>query len=205
MKLDPFYPILDSVDWIKRLVPIGIRLVQLRIKNVASTATLRDHIAEAKAICAYYQCQLIVNDYWHLAIEEGCDFIHLGQEDLATADIANIRKAGLRFGISTHDEAELHIALATKPNYIAFGPIYPTTLKAMKWAPQGLERISLWRKKIEMLPLVVIGGLNIERLANVFAHHCNSVAVVTDILMNKNPEARIRAWIEATNKWRKLL
>ncbi|RCL03154.1 MAG: thiamine-phosphate pyrophosphorylase [Candidatus Tokpelaia sp. JSC189] len=201
MKLDPFYPILDSTDWIKRLIPLGIRLVQLRIKD-KTPAVLRDHIREAKAICAHYQCQLIINDYWQLAIEERCDFIHLGQEDLATADIADIRKAGLKFGISTHDEVELNLALAAKPDYVAIGPIYPTILKKMKWAPQGLERISLWRKKIDTLPLVAIGGLNIERLASVFSHQCDSVAVVTDIVMNKKPEARIRAWVEATKQWR---
>jgi len=201
MKLDPFYPIFDSADWIKRLVPLGIRLVQLRMKD-KTPAIVRDHIREAKAICAHYQCQLIINDHWQLAIEEAGDCIHLGQEDLAAADIADIRKAGLKLGISTHDEAELDLALAVRPDYIALGPIYPTILKKMKWAPQGLECISLWKQKIGKLPLVAIGGLNIERLAGVFAHHGDSAAVVTDIVMNENPEARVSAWIKATQPWR---
>jgi len=201
MKLDPFYPIFDSADWIRRLVPLGIRLVQLRMKN-QPVATLRQHIREAKTICEQYHCQLIINDYWQLALEEGCGFIHLGQEDLAAADLAAIHKAGLQLGISTHDEAELEQALAAHPDYIALGPVYPTILKKMNWAPQGLARISLWKQKIGSLPLVAIGGLNIERLNGVFAHHGDSAAVVTDIILHKSPEARVKQWIEATQPWR---
>lgn len=201
MRLDPFYPIFDSADWIKRLVPLGIRLVQLRMKNKAP-AIVRRNIREAKAVCARYQCRLVINDDWQLAIEEACSFVHLGQEDLAAADLAALRQAGLKLGVSTHDEAELERALAVRPDYIALGPIYPTTVKKMPWAPQGLARISLWKQKAGTLPLVAIGGLNVERLAGVFSHHCDSAAVITDIVMNENPEKRVRQWIEETQKWR---
>ncbi len=109
MKLDPFYLIVDSADWIVRLVPEGVKLVQLLVKY-RSEADLRQEIRSARAICAEYRCQLIVNDYWQLAIEEGCDFVHLGQEDLETADLAAIRAAGVKLGFSTHDEAELQTA-----------------------------------------------------------------------------------------------
>lgn len=201
MKLDPFYLIVDSADWIERLVPIGVKLVQLRIKDQPQEV-LRAHIRRAKAVCAEHDCQLIVNDYWQTAIEEGCDFVHLGQEDLAEADVAAIRAAGLKLGLSTHDEAELETALAAKPDYVALGPIYPTILKQMKWDPQGLERIRVWRDKVAPLPLVAIGGLRPERLDGVFSQGADSAAVVTDITLNADPEARTREWIAKTAAWR---
>jgi thiamine-phosphate pyrophosphorylase len=201
MKLDPFYLIVDSADWIERLVPLGVKLVQLRMKDQPE-AEIRAHIRRAKAVCAAQSCQLIVNDYWRLAIEEDCDFIHLGQEDLADADLSAIRAAGLKLGLSTHDGAELSTALAAKPDYIALGPVYPTILKKMKWAPQGLDRIANWKEKVKPLPLVAIGGLNPERLDGVFEQGADSAAVVTDITLNPDPEARTREWIKRTAKWR---
>ncbi len=126
--LDPFYPIFDSADWLERMVPLGIRLVQLRVKDKAD-AQLRAEIRAARDICAAHDCQLIVNDYWKLALDEGCDFIHLGQEDLDGADLDAIRAGGLKLGVSSHDEAELDRALSVRPDYIALGPIYPTILK----------------------------------------------------------------------------
>jgi thiamine-phosphate pyrophosphorylase len=201
MKLDPFYLIVDSAAWIERLAPLGARLVQLRIKDL-DQAGLRAEIRKAKALCARHHCQLIVNDHWQLAIEEGCDFIHLGQEDLQAADVPRIRAAGLRLGLSTHDDAELETALAARPDYIALGPIYPTILKKMKWAPQGLERIGEWKCRVSPVPLVAIGGLNPDRLEGVFAAGADSAAVVTDITLNADPEARTREWIEKTGRWR---
>lgn len=200
MRLDPFYLIVDSADWIERLVPLGVRLVQLRIKDRPNV--LRGEIRRAKAVCAGHDCQLIVNDYWQLAIEEGCDFVHLGQEDLEDADLDAIRGAGLRLGLSTHDDAELATALAARPDYVALGPVYPTILKQMKWAPQGLERIAGWKRRVGPLPLVAIGGLNVDRLQGVFDAGADSAAVVTDITLNADPEARTREWIERTQQWR---
>ena len=201
MKLDPFYLIVDSAAWIERLVPLGAKLVQLRIKELDEPA-LRREIRAAKAICARHGCQLVVNDYWQLAIEEGCDFVHLGQEDLAEADLKAIRRAGLKLGLSTHDDAELATALDARPDYVALGPVYPTILKQMKWAPQGLERIAAWKARIGQLPLVAIGGLNVERLEGVFANGADSAAVVTDITRNADPEGRAREWLAATATWR---
>lgn len=197
MKLDRFYPIFDSADWLERLVPLGIKLVQLRIKD-ASPAEIRNHIWRAKLVCAAYNCTLIVNDYWQIAIDEGCDYIHLGQEDLDDADIAAIRAAGMRLGISTHDKAELARALELEPDYIALGPIYPTILKKMKWHEQGIEKLTTWRERIGATPLIAIGGMNIERAAGAFAAGADVVAAVTDITLHVNPEDRIRAWLAAT-------
>ena len=201
MKLDPFYLIVDSSDWIERLVPLGVKLVQLRIKD-ASDEVLRREIAASKSTCEKHGCQLVVNDYWQLAIELDCDFVHLGQEDLADADVAAIRKAGLKLGVSTHDGEELEIALSVEPDYVALGPVYPTILKEMKWAPQGVEKVGRWKQQIGELPLVAIGGLNPERLPGVFENGADIAAVVTDITRNADPEARTREWIMATDPWR---
>lgn len=201
MKLDPFYLIVDSADWIERLIPIGVKLVQLRMKDV-SEDILREHIKRSKAICEKFGCQLIINDYWQIAIEEKCDFIHLGQEDLADADLASIRKAGLKMGVSTHDSAELDKALAVKPDYVALGPVYETILKKMKWQPQGVEKVTRWKSLVGDLPLVAIGGLTPDRAQGVLQAGADSAAVVTDIKLNENPENRVNEWIKATAKWR---
>jgi thiamine-phosphate pyrophosphorylase len=200
--LDPFYLIVDSAAWIERLLPHGVRLVQLRIKDVSSEVR-RAEIAKSKLLCAAHSAQLIVNDYWRDAIDLGCDYIHLGQGDLDTADLPAIRKAGLRLGVSTHDESELARALETKPDYVALGPIYPTILKQMPFAPQGLERLGEWRKKIGPCPLVGIGGISLERAKGVLEAGADSAAVVTDITLNANPEERSRAWVETTRPFAK--
>lgn len=201
MKLDPFYLIVDSASWISRLVPLGVKLVQLRIKD-ADGDLLRSQIARSKAICAEYGCQLIVNDHWKLAIETGCDFVHLGQEDLAVADINAIRNAGLRLGVSTHDGAELDTALTVEPDYIALGPVFSTTTKELKWASQGLEKISGWKQQIGGLPLVAIGGISLERLPGIFENGADSAAVISDITNSQDPETRVGDWISATASWR---
>jgi thiamine-phosphate pyrophosphorylase len=197
--LDRFYLIVDSAEWVARLLPCGVRLVQLRIKDKPD-ATIRAEIKKAKVLCGHYGAQLVVNDYWQQAIEAGCDFIHLGQCDLATADICAIRRAGIKFGVSTHDEAELSRALDVSPDYIALGPIYPTILKAMAFPPQGLPRIAEWKKKIGKIPLVGIGGITLERVAGVMQAGADSAAVVTDILRNADPKQRTRDWVKATRE-----
>lgn len=199
MNLAPFYPIVDSAAWVGRLTRLGAQLVQLRVKDQPIEA-VRLEIRAAKRICGRAGAQLIVNDYWHLALEESCDFVHLGQGDLDTADIQALRKAHIRIGISTHDHAELERALALHPDYVALGPIYPTLLKQMPWAPQGLERITEWKRRIGSLPLVAIGGLTVERVPGVFAAGADSAAVVTDITRNADPDGRTREWIEVVDR-----
>nr|WP_210326952.1 thiamine phosphate synthase [Bartonella sp. M0283] len=201
IKLDPFYLIVDSADWIEKLIPLGVKLVQLRMKNVP-LEVLHQHIQRAKLVCKQFHCQLIINDYWKAAIEEKCDFIHLGQEDLIDANVEKIKKAGLKLGVSTHDASELNKALAVKPDYVALGPVYQTILKKMKWQPQGLEKVTRWKKLVGDLPLVAIGGLNPERAKAVLEAGADSAAVVTDIALNENPEDRVKQWLEATQKWR---
>ncbi|MBU2533484.1 MAG: thiamine phosphate synthase [Alphaproteobacteria bacterium] len=192
--LDVFYPIVPDLDWLKRLLPLGIRTVQLRIKDT-SAAEAATQVGEAISLCRSSNCQLIVNDYWQIAIEKGADFVHLGQEDLSDADLAAIKAAGLRLGISTHSEEELEIALAAAPEYIALGPIYETKLKVMPWKPQGLDRLGQWRCRIGTLPLVGIAGITVERATGVIAAGADSCAVITDFVTHADPEARVSEWL----------
>ena len=119
--LPKFYQIIDDVSWLERFLPLGLELVQLRIKDKPDQF-VRDQIRQAKALCDATGCQLVINDYWQIAIDEGCDFIHLGQEDLVEADLNTIKNHGLKFGLSTHDSSELQIAMDTNPTYICFRP-----------------------------------------------------------------------------------
>jgi len=194
MMLAPVYPIVDSAAWIRRLLPAGVRLVQLRIKE-GSREELRAEIRESRDLCGRAGAQLVVNDHWRIALEEGCDFVHLGQGDLDTADVPALRRAKVRIGISTHDEAELARALGLAPDYVALGPIYPTLLKVMAFGPQGLERIGQWKRRIGAIPLVAIGGITLERLPGVLAAGADSAAVVTDVVRNPAPEERMRSWV----------
>lgn len=200
-RIEPFYPIFDSAGWFARLVPLGIRFAQLRIKpdeQQVDQEQLLAEILKTKRICEQYSCQLVVNDHWQLAIAGGCDFVHLGQEDLQAADLPAIKSAGVRFGISTHSVAELEHALSFSPHYIALGPVYPTTLKKMPWQPQGLQNILRWRQRIGDCPLVAIGGMNPQRAPGAFRAGADCVAMVTDITLNPNPEARVRQWLKLT-------
>ena len=194
--LSSFYPIFDSADWIERLVPLGIKLVQLRIKDLPED-DIAQHIRRSQAVCRQHNCTLIINDYWQLAMSMGCDWVHLGQEDLDTADIDAIRAAGLRLGISTHDHQELKRALALSPDYVALGPVYPTILKKMKWHEQGLDRVTEWKALVGNVPLVAIGGMSVDRAALAFSAGADIVAAVTDITLHANPELRVKQWLEA--------
>jgi thiamine-phosphate pyrophosphorylase len=192
--LDVFYPIVPDAEWLQRLVPLGVRTVQLRLKGAAS-AEIRRQIAASLAVTRAHNCELIVNDHWREAIEEGAAWVHLGQEDLADADLGALKKAGVRLGISTHSEVELAIALDAEPAYVALGPIYETKLKAMKWTPQGLARVREWKARIGDKPLVAIGGITPQRALQVLAAGAQSVAVITDFMTAQDPAERVREWL----------
>ncbi|ATG34983.1 thiamine-phosphate pyrophosphorylase ThiE [Phaeobacter piscinae] len=194
--MERFYLIVGHVSQLELLVPHGVRLVQLRLKDLPERE-IRRQIARARDFCAVHGAQLVVNDHWQAALDLNCGFVHLGQEDMDSADFAALRRKGVQFGLSTHDEAELERALAFEPDYIALGPVYETLLKKMKWAPQGLDRLRRWKEMAGDTPLVAIGGLTPERLPGVFAAGADSAAVVTDIQQALDPEARTREWIKA--------
>ena len=191
---DRFYPVVDSVAWVARLAALGVGTVQLRAKDLDDARALQI-ISDALEAIAGTSTKLVVNDYWRAAIVAGASHLHLGQEDLAEADLKAIRDAGLTLGLSTHDEAELDTALRADPDYIALGPIFPTTLKAMRFAPQGIAKISEWKRRIGDIPLVAIGGIKLEQAAEIFAAGAESIAVVSDVTQNADPDARVRGWL----------
>lgn len=194
---DRFYPIVDTIAWVERLAKLGVRTLQLRTKNLDAGAA-RELVRDALKAVYGTACEVVVNDYWQAAIAEGADHVHLGQEDLETADVSTIKKAGLTLGISTHDHEELEIALRHKPDYVALGPIYETTLKKMRFAPQGYARITEWKKLIGKIPLVAIGGIKLEHAKDIFAAGADSIAVVSDVTQNPDPDRRVRDWLAQT-------
>ncbi|MBC7584502.1 MAG: thiamine phosphate synthase [Tardiphaga sp.] len=194
---DRFYPVVDTVAWVKRLTALGVGTVQLRAKDLddAAATTL---FREALAVTAGTSTKLVVNDYWRVAIDLGAQHLHLGQEDLALADVAAIRRAGLTLGLSTHDDEELETALRAQPDYVALGPVFPTTLKSMRFAPQGIPKLTVWKKRIGALPLVAIGGIRLEQAAEIFAAGADSIAVVSDVTQNADPDMRVKNWLGAS-------
>jgi thiamine-phosphate pyrophosphorylase len=194
---DRFYPVVDSVAWVARLTRLGVGTIQLRAKNLNDADALAI-VREALAATKGTRTKLVVNDYWRAAIKARAQHLHLGQEDLADladADLKAIRAAGLTLGISTHDDEELATALAAKPDYVALGPIFPTTLKSMRFAPQGIPKISEWKKRVGTIPLVAIGGIKFEHAADIFAAGADSIAVVSDVTQNADPDARVKQWL----------
>ncbi len=192
--LDIFYPIVPNLDWLRRIVPLGVRTVQLRLKEATPDEIARQ-IDASLDLCARHNCQLIINDHWREALKAGANYVHLGQEDLAAADISALKASGVRFGLSSHSLEELDVALATNPDYIALGPIWETKLKAMKWAPQGLERLQIWRSRMGSIPLVAIAGITLERAPLVIEAGADSAAVITDFITHDDPDRRVAAWV----------
>ena len=159
---------------------------------------LRDRICRGLTMARQHGAALVVNDHWQIAVDEGADWLHLGQEALDQADLPAIRRAGLRLGISTHDHAELDRALALQPDYVALGPVYPTILKKMRWHQQGLDRVTEWKRLVGPTPLVAIGGMSVARAPGAFRAGADIVSAVTDITLNVDPDARMREWLQVT-------
>ncbi|MGT3165172.1 thiamine phosphate synthase [Yersinia enterocolitica] len=191
------YPVVDSVLWIERLLAAGVTTIQLRIKDL-DDAEVEQDIAAAIALGRRYQARLFINDYWRLAIKHGAYGVHLGQEDLETTDLTAIQQAGLRLGVSTHDEHELTIAKAVRPSYIAMGHIFPTQTKQMPSSPQGLAVLKQMVENTPDYPTVAIGGISIERVPAVLATGVGSVAVVSAITQAED-------WLQATAQLLRLI
>ena len=191
---DAFYPVVDTLAWVERLSRLGVATVQLRAKDLSHEDAV-PLVGKALATTAKTETALVVNDYWRAAIDAGASHVHLGQEDLADADVPAIRRAGMTLGLSTHDEEELETALRHDPDYVALGPIYPTTLKVMRFGPQGLDRIRDWKRRLGAVPLVAIGGVTLERAPAVYAAGADSIAVVSDVTQSPDPDARVRDWL----------
>ena len=182
------YPVVDSVAWIERLLAVGVKTIQLRIKDKQDDEVEADIIA-AVALGRRYDARLFINDYWRLAIKHQAYGVHLGQEDLESTELELIRAAGLRLGVSTHDNMEIDVALAARPSYIALGHVFPTQTKQMPSAPQGLEQLGSHIERLADYPTVAIGGISLERAPAVLATGVGSIAVVSAITQANDWEA----------------
>ena len=184
-----FYPVVPTAAWVVRLLGWGVRTIQLRIKTADHTPAeiSAQIIAAIEAGKAVPGAQVFINDHWQLALAANAYGVHLGQEDLDTADIETLRSADIRLGLSTHTPEELARAKAVQPSYLAIGPIYPTTLKVMPYEPVGLTRLAEWAKLAAPYPVVAIGGISLERLPGVLACGVDGVAVVSAVTLAADP------------------
>jgi thiamine-phosphate diphosphorylase len=189
-----FYPIVPRATWVKPLAELGVKTMQLRIKDVTGDPLERE-IAEATTIARSCGMQLFINDYWEMAIKHGAFGVHLGQEDLATADVHTLRSRGLRLGISTHSYFEAAVAHGMHPSYVALGPIFPTTCKSMRFGPQGFARVNEWRTMLPY-PLVAIGGLSPEHAPVLREGGADGWAVISDWLQHPKPLLRAKEWLD---------
>lgn len=189
------YPIVDSVSWLRRLLPHGMTTVQLRNKTL-SGKSLELEIEEAIELCKQYRCRLFINDHWQIAIKKGAYGVHLGQEDLQSADFTQIAQANLRLGLSNHSHFELTRALKIKPSYIACGPIFATTTKNMPWIPHGLDGLRYWKKSLPEIPLVAIGGINEHNINDISATGVSGISVISAITQDNHPEEKLRELIK---------
>jgi thiamine-phosphate diphosphorylase len=181
------YAVVDSADWVRRVLGAGIRTVQLRIKD-PQEPTLMAQVAEAIALARQTAgAQLFINDHWELALRLGAYGVHVGQEDLDGVDVDLLHRACIRLGISTHSEAEVARALALRPSYIACGPIFATQSKDMPWIPQGVDNLRYWVQRLEV-PVVGIAGIHVGNMAQVAAQGVAGAAVITAITHAADPE-----------------
>lgn len=180
------YPVVDRAHWLDTLLPAGVSTIQLRVKDLEGAA-LREELARGIEAANRHGARLFINDHWPLAIELGAYGVHLGQEDLDSADLEAIRTAGLRLGISTHCHYEVARAVRYQPSYLACGPVYPTTSKDMPWRPHGPEGLAYWRAVLRDYPLVAIGGISRERLAAISSVEPDGIAMITALTLASDP------------------
>lgn len=192
------YPIVASSLWVEKLLKQGVKCIQLRIKDT-NKLVLEQEIKRSVLLTKKYQAQLFVNDYWQLAIRLQATGVHLGQEDLHDADIHQIYHSGLYLGVSTHCYYEVARAHAHNPSYIACGPIYFTSSKAMSCQPQGIEQLKCWRRTLSY-PLVAIGGINLERLPDIIKSKVEGISVISAITQAPDPGAAIEEFLHQINQ-----
>ncbi len=196
------YPIVDRASWLERLLPLGVTTVQLRIKDLTGQS-LADEIHRAVALSQRYGARLFINDYWQLAIAAGAYGVHLGQEDLHSADLAAIQRADLRLGLSSHSHFEVARALTLQPSYLACGPTFATTTKKMPWQVHGLAGLAYWLQALPSTPLVAIAGIDEHNIAEVAATGVSAIAVITAITRAADPEQKTQRLLELINQARR--
>lgn len=187
------YPVLDDLQLIEQVLKLGVKTVQLRIKDKLPEQ-VEGQIIEAIALGKKYNARLFINDYWQLAIKHNAYGVHLGQEDMEIADLLLIADAGLRLGLSTHGYYEILRAKQLKPSYIALGHIFATQTKEMPSDPQGLDRLQKYSQLLSEQTTVAIGGIDLHKAPAVIETGVGSIAVVTAISKAEDLQAVVNAF-----------
>ena len=209
VELPPLYAIVDAVqaarhgwsvpDLAAAYFDGGARLVQLRAPRVAS-GVLDGWCNAVVARAARYGAAVIVNDRADVARLGGAAGVHLGQDDLPVEDVrAMLGQSGI-VGLSTHTPEQVGDALARPVTYVAVGPVYATATKDTGRRPVGLELVRAAAVRAAATPVVAIGGITLERAADVMAAGAGAVAVIGDLLAGGRPTARVRAYVDRLSK-----
>ena len=186
------YPIVDNLAQLEALMAAGVKIIQLRMKSEACTPEIANAIYKAVELSRQFShCQLFINDHWQVAIQAGAYGVHLGQEDLLTADLNAIAQNGLRLGVSSHAFWEVTRALTIAPSYVACGPLFPTRAKKMPWIPQGIDNLRYWTRLIPA-PVIGIGGVNEGNLGDIHATGCASASIIQAIVSSADPAAEFQ-------------
>lgn len=192
----PLYPVVDDIDLLKRLLALGVRTVQLRVKD-PNHPDLDAMINEAVTCGCLYQAQVFINDHWEKALEAGAYGIHLGQDDLKTADLAAIANAGMRLGVSTRTAQDLDLALSLAPSYLAIGHIFPTPTKQMPTPPQGVAQLARHLQTVNgRIPTVAIGGIDLAKAPEIWQTGVDAIAVVRAVTQSCDLAVTLQAFSE---------
>ncbi|EFP97241.1 thiamine phosphate synthase [Vibrio caribbeanicus] len=191
------YPVVDDILWIRKLLPLGIKIIQLRIKD-GNKRDLEQQIIEAIELGREYNAMVFINDHWQLAIEHGAFGVHLGQEDIEQVDLDRLIASGIHLGISSHGYYEVLRAQSYQPSYVALGHIFATTTKEMPSQPQGLSKLKLYQNLIDSMelasthemsiPTVAIGGIDLGNVSDVMKCGVTCVAVVRALTLSESLE-----------------
>jgi thiamine-phosphate pyrophosphorylase len=176
------------------LAEVGVKLIQYRHKQ----ATPRDYFHTSLAFANFFRprsIRFVVNDRPDIAMLVGAGGVHVGQEDLPVEQARRVVGATCWVGVSTHNEEQLRRAAGTSADYVAVGPVFPTTTKQRPDPVVGVEFIQQARR-LTAKPIVAIGGITLERAEAVWRAGADSVAVAADLLHAKDPAGRARQYLE---------
>jgi thiamine-phosphate pyrophosphorylase len=201
LALPPLYVILDAallpsdpIELTKKLLDAGARLFQYRDKTPSS----RELLHASQALCLTVRQHggtFLVNDRADISRLAGASGVHLGQDDLSVAAAREVVGTSCLIGLSTHNLPQFEAAVESSADYIAVGPIFPTTGKHNPDPVVGVDFVRAARK-LTTKPIVAIGGITLERARQVIDAGADSVAVISDVLKAKNPVDRVRQYLQ---------
>jgi thiamine-phosphate pyrophosphorylase len=201
LELPPVYAILDpdqtkgrdALEVLRALLQGGATIIQLRAKTLVP----RDFLELARSAKEEAQragCRLIVNDRVDIALACGADGVHLGQEDLPLAAARKLMVEKI-VGISTHNEAQARQAERGGADYVGFGPIFGTTTKETGYAARGAPMLRSIRNAVK-IPIVAIGGIKEDNVAEVWEAGADAAAIISDILGAEHIDAKTARFVD---------